>query len=403
MEDSNSTAAAAVSDVLNASDFYAVLASSSEATTAELRRCYLNTSVRVHPDKNADPQATQAFQRVAEAWSTLSDEAKRKEYDAYLRARRENPQTGTAGAGDAGGYFSDGGAGGMTAEDAFAAFAFATAACASMRSAGVVGDFAQTLFWAEQLVEGRRAFVREDGSLDARAIVTGGFALSAGLRTIGAVAEQAGFKGASKAAERSATVVQCASQAAAVGAVASQIPAVREALSNGAAAASEKAQQLGDAANDAGEALKRASQTGTEQTRAHLGAAIGGVSNWLQRVRTNLAADASAAQPDGAAGGRRCPELPDGLAVTLTGLQGAQHLNGRLGTIVGYDEGTDRYRVELAAPGGLGANLGLLAGVSAVDSADNSQHSGEIKRVRACNLQVIPAGGGYPASSEGHS
>lgn len=57
----------------------------SEARTAALRKAYLRRSVKVHPDKNSHPDATQAFQRVAQAWQVLGDATKRAAYDAALQ------------------------------------------------------------------------------------------------------------------------------------------------------------------------------------------------------------------------------------------------------------------------------------------------------------------------------
>lgn len=46
-----------------------------------IRKSYIKLSVKVHPDRNRAPDATRAFQRVAEAYEVLSDDNKRREYD----------------------------------------------------------------------------------------------------------------------------------------------------------------------------------------------------------------------------------------------------------------------------------------------------------------------------------
>ena len=44
-----------------------------------------SAQVLVHPDKNPHPEATRAFQRVAQAWAVLSNPQKRRDYDQDLR------------------------------------------------------------------------------------------------------------------------------------------------------------------------------------------------------------------------------------------------------------------------------------------------------------------------------
>ena len=74
--------AAVTAAILAAEDHYDVLQVPGGAKTDEIRKNYLRISVRVHPDRNQDPNATQAFQRVSEAYAVLSDEEARRKYDA---------------------------------------------------------------------------------------------------------------------------------------------------------------------------------------------------------------------------------------------------------------------------------------------------------------------------------
>ena len=74
--------AAVCAAILAAEDHYDVLQVPGGAKTDEIRRNYLRISVRVHPDRNQDPNATQAFQKVSEAYAVLSDEEARRKYDA---------------------------------------------------------------------------------------------------------------------------------------------------------------------------------------------------------------------------------------------------------------------------------------------------------------------------------
>ena len=51
------------------------------ATEAELKKAFKKRAVKVHPDKNAAPRATEAFKKINAAIACLSDEKKRREYD----------------------------------------------------------------------------------------------------------------------------------------------------------------------------------------------------------------------------------------------------------------------------------------------------------------------------------
>src|SRR4051812_35924571 len=63
-------------------DYYAVLGVGAGATAAELRRSYRILALRFHPDR-AGVASTPAFQRISEAYQTLSDPAARAIYDRW--------------------------------------------------------------------------------------------------------------------------------------------------------------------------------------------------------------------------------------------------------------------------------------------------------------------------------
>src|SRR5215469_17302485 len=75
-------------------DYYSTLEVSQFATLETIRESYKKLALRFHPDKNRDETATSDFQRLARAWETLKDPAKRAEYDKnYVRtAKRRNAE-----------------------------------------------------------------------------------------------------------------------------------------------------------------------------------------------------------------------------------------------------------------------------------------------------------------------
>lgn len=69
---------------LKSNDYYEILGLSKTANDAAIKKAYKKLAVKWHPDKNpGDEQATKNFQKISEAYATLSDEKKRKLYDTY--------------------------------------------------------------------------------------------------------------------------------------------------------------------------------------------------------------------------------------------------------------------------------------------------------------------------------
>lgn len=69
-------------DLLAETDLYRILGVSRSAKADDIKRAYRKRSLRFHPDKNPDDKdAKLKFQKVAEAFSVLSDETKRAKYD----------------------------------------------------------------------------------------------------------------------------------------------------------------------------------------------------------------------------------------------------------------------------------------------------------------------------------
>lgn len=63
-------------------DYYEVLGVDRSATRDQIKQAYRQLALAYHPDRNHAPDAADKFREIAEAYAVLSDEAKRREYDA---------------------------------------------------------------------------------------------------------------------------------------------------------------------------------------------------------------------------------------------------------------------------------------------------------------------------------
>ena len=62
-------------------DYYEVLGVSRDADQRTIKRAFLKLARKLHPDVNKEPDAEERFKEVNEAYSVLSDERKRANYD----------------------------------------------------------------------------------------------------------------------------------------------------------------------------------------------------------------------------------------------------------------------------------------------------------------------------------
>ncbi len=71
-------------------DYYALLEIEFGATEEEIRKAYRRLVKEYHPDHNDDPQAARKFIEITEAYETLTDPVRRREYDRqYLQMLKQ--------------------------------------------------------------------------------------------------------------------------------------------------------------------------------------------------------------------------------------------------------------------------------------------------------------------------
>ena len=77
-------------------DFYQILGVSKSASEADIKSAFRKLAQQYHPDKKGGNEAK--FKEVSEAYSVLSDNAKRKQYDMH------GSSYNNAGGGTSGGF-----------------------------------------------------------------------------------------------------------------------------------------------------------------------------------------------------------------------------------------------------------------------------------------------------------
>lgn len=68
-------------EVLTKRNYYKILGVSKNATEDDLKKAYRKLAIKLHPDKNKAPAASEAFKKVSAAYACLTDLKRKTIYD----------------------------------------------------------------------------------------------------------------------------------------------------------------------------------------------------------------------------------------------------------------------------------------------------------------------------------
>lgn len=93
---------------MSAGSYYDVLGVSRDASQQEIKKAYRNLARKYHPDVCKEPDAEEKFKEINEAYSVLSDEQKKAQYDNIGHEAFTNASKGSySGGGGYGGFQAD--------------------------------------------------------------------------------------------------------------------------------------------------------------------------------------------------------------------------------------------------------------------------------------------------------
>lgn len=88
-------------------NFYEILNIPKSASQRQVKSAFRKLALKYHPDKNKNPGAEEKFRIIAEAYSVLSDEKKRKQYDMFGQDGMNDQQNGDFEGFDFGDHFKN--------------------------------------------------------------------------------------------------------------------------------------------------------------------------------------------------------------------------------------------------------------------------------------------------------
>jgi len=333
-------------DVLAARSHYEVLGARPDASASELRRCYIQVSLRVHPDKNPHRDANKAFQRVAQAWLCLSSESSRQEYDTKMAEDTPFDQA-------------------MNLEEALMEFLRGNTH-GSWSDTDPEDLFRTVLCRSELQRPPHLAHSPIHQSLQ-------GVAFATGLWTTGCLADAAGFK-LTGAIARSVGLMQGCSHATLGLASSLHNDEFRQRLRSVVNAANGSIQPIQAAASAVSRCIanqvKQRTPTGNSEL-PRLFRKVGKISSCFPSC---LPATPVKLEQGG---------IDPGTRVKIVGLVSVAHLNGKVGEVLAFDETRVRYQVKILSvkmrPHGCRAS-----------SSSPSTSVDEIKLIKADNLDILP-------------